>query len=52
MASTKILSAGSHPTYLLRVNNVVSMAIYQPLVKLLAAPLKFLWLVHYFSYFA
>ena len=42
MASTKILSAGLHPTYLLGVNNVVSMAIYPPLVKLFAASLKVL----------
>ena len=35
MASTKILSARSHPTYPLGINNVVSIAIYPPIVKLI-----------------
>ena len=51
MASTKILLASSHRTCLLSVNNVVSMAIYTLLVKLLAASCKVLSLVHRFSYY-
>ena len=51
MASTKILSAGSHPTYPPGINNVVSMAIYLPIVKLIVGFLKVLQMVHYFSYY-